>query len=129
MPHFVRFERKSSRRSTEPRISIQKRGTFSINSVAYGMLQRGDIAKDAEDRVHVEFLFDPAERIVGIRQVKPSASTYPLRKLPRSDSYLLSGHAFAAQGGIPIDKTRRYRARAFEDGIVGFSLAEDEVTG
>jgi hypothetical protein len=41
---------------------------------------------------------------------------------------LVTAKAFLAYHGVPLDKLRRYRARLFDGGVVGFSLTADEVS-
>jgi hypothetical protein len=76
----------------------------------------------------IEFLYDKTEQVVGLRLASPtSLNSYPVRRQPESESYLVTAKAFLAYHGIGTDKLRRFVARLYEGKIVGFSLKEDEL--
>lgn len=125
---FEKFERRSRPVSTEPVMAIQKRGTLSMNSAAHALLEEAGTNTDSDGRVHTELLFDPDQRLVGFRASDPGTATYPIRKQPKSDSYLVTGRAFANFYDIPVGEVRHFRARELGDGIVGFSLNDDQIT-
>ncbi len=99
MPNFETFTRRAAPVASTPLVTIQKRGTFSLNRAAYELLGSPEA---------VELLYDRDERVMGIRAVDPDTRhAYPMRKQPSSYSYLFAGQAFAKYYGIPIGETRR----------------------
>ena len=146
---FELFERKSRPTSTVPTIGVQTRGTMSINAAAFDLLvstaggkrstkQQPQItskrsgkqtakAADGADAL-VEFMFDKKEQMVGIRLAPPnSLNSYPVRKQPQAESYLVTAKAFLTYYGIPTDKMRRYTARLIDGTVLAFSLKEDAI--
>lgn len=117
---FQTFNRRSARISRDPWITIQKRGTFSLNAASAAMLAGGD----DPDGLPVELLFDPDEKIVGIRRAEDETNAYTLRKQANSESYLLSGKSFTEHYGIKTGFARRFAAREVGEGIVGFALSD-----
>ena len=142
---FEVFERKSCPTVTVPIIGLQTRGTMSMNAVAFAMLISTNANKlssvhkpmssgkqtaksaDGSDAI-VEFLYAKDEQVVGIRLASPeSMHAYPVRRQPKSASYLVTAKAFLGYHEVPVDKMRRYQAHLFDGGVLGFSLKEDEV--
>ncbi len=111
MPNFEVFTRRSSRPSaTEAMMTIQKRGTFSLNRAAFEGMGEPEA---------VELLYDGGERLIGLRPVAASVKhAYPVRKQPNAASYLLAGNAFCAHHGIPVGESRRYNATIVEGMMV-----------
>lgn len=124
---FKKFDRRARPTVTEPIMAIQKKGTFSINAATFELLARRGVERDENGRIHAELFFDDEEQIVGLRAAEPGVTTYPIRKQPNSESYLMTGRAFCKFHEIPIGETRQYRVHQFEDDIVGFSLEDDEI--
>jgi hypothetical protein len=124
---FERFDRRSRPTSTDPIMAIQKRGTFSLNAAAYAMLEKAGAPRDNNGRLHAEILYSPTEKVVGLRATAPGVATYPVRKQPKSESYLMTGRAFTVYYGIDTRKTQQYAVRDLGDGIIGFSLESDRV--
>ncbi len=107
MPNFETFTRRSTPVTATPLVTIQKRGTISLNRTAYELLGSPEA---------VELLYDRGERVIGIRAVDPDTRhAYPMRKQPSSYSYLFAGQAFAKYYDIPIGETRRYEAEMIGD--------------
>ena len=76
----------------------------------------------------VEFLYAKDEQIVGMRLASPeSVHAYPVRRQPKSESYLVTAKAFLGYHEVPVDKLHRYKAQLLDGGVLGFSLKEDEV--
>jgi hypothetical protein len=121
---FEVFNRKSAGRSPDPSVTIQKRGTFSLNSAAARALS-GD---DKEfSKLPIEILYDREEKAIGLRRAENgSPNVYFLRKQPSSESYILSGQAFTVHYKIDTTISRRFRAR-MEDGILVFRLTDKHV--
>lgn len=114
MPQFEVFSKRLSPKVTEPYVTIQKRGTMSINRASYELLGNPEA---------VELLFDASQRIVGMRSSDVSANhAYPLRASGKSkSSFMLSGRAFTQYYEINTDVARRYSA-VFEDEILQVDL-------
>jgi UPF0288 family protein (methanogenesis marker protein 3) len=121
---FETFSRKSAGKSTDPFVTIQRRGTFSINSAAAKMLSGGQ----PFEKLPIELLFDREEKAVGLRKAPTdSPDVYYMRKQPSSDSYILSGQAFTQFYKIDTSISRRYRVRLTEEGILTFRLGDKHV--
>ncbi len=119
MPNFETFTRRSTPVAATPLVTIQKRGTISLNRTAHELLGSPEA---------VELLFDKGEQVIGIRAVDPSIRhAYPLRKQPSSYSYLVAGQAFAKYYNIPIGETRRYEAEMIGD-VLAIDLKQTAVT-
>ncbi len=110
MTEFEVFTKRSRPISTQATVSIQKKGNFALNQVAYEMLGQPEA---------VELLFKRTERIMGLRAVtKDMRHGYPVRKQQNSQSYLLAGRAFTQYYNIDVGVTRRYDARMEGDVLV-----------
>ena len=120
---FEVFKRSSRATTKDPMMSIGKRGILSLNGAAFALLTGDSDATEA----WVELLYDPEIKLVGARITDPKGvNAYKIRKANKSRTYMVSASAFTRFYGIPIgDKSTRYRAHDFGDGVVGFSLDED----
>ena len=117
---FEVFSKRSAGKMRQPTITVQKRGTLSVNASAAAFLAGGEIP---EKEVPVELLYDRERKILGLRKAQTEhVSVYMLRKQTKSDSFLLAGKAFTAYYGIPTGEARRYVAKDFGDGILGAEL-------
>src|SRR6266508_5021599 len=86
----------------QPFVTIQKRGTISLNAAAHAMLGSPEA---------VELLYDPHEKIIGLRPVaKESEHAYPLRAQAGKavGPYLVSGTAFTKYYKIDTQVSRRW---------------------
>jgi hypothetical protein len=98
---FEIYQRQRTPASQEPTVTVQKRGTFSMNAAAYAALG----APEA-----LELLFDREANVLGLRGVDASVPhAYPLRAIGKS-TWVFSGKAFAQYYGIDVAKSRRYKA-------------------
>lgn len=121
---FESFTRKSARLTREPTVTIQKKGVMGLNSSAYESL-KGD-HREIDGKLPVELLFDRGEQVVGLRvteEANPDA--YFVRRQKLSPSYLVAGRMFFTHYGVELGKTRRYRARMYGEGVLGFSLKDE----
>jgi hypothetical protein len=85
----------------QPYVTIQRRGTISLNASAHDQLG----APEA-----VELLYDKDERIVGFRAVpKEAEHAYGLRAAGKT--YVVSGTAFTKYYKIDTSVSRRWAAR------------------
>jgi hypothetical protein len=108
-----------------PYVTIQKRGTISINKAAHHLLG----APKA-----VELLYDSDTSIVGFRAVEPSVEhAYALRAMggaSRADgagtTYLIAGTAFLKHYDIDYGQARRFPAE-LQDGILCLDLKQGTV--
>lgn len=120
---FETFKRQRAPVTAEPAVTVQKRGTLSMNAAAYAALESPEA---------VELLYDREERLMGLRKIDPSAEhAYMVRPLGRGgNSWLISGRAFTVYYGIPTDTARRWLGRV-EDGllVVDLKAASVQVTG
>ena len=129
--NFETFKRNTRRSSVEPMVSIQKRGSISLNTAAYNAL-RGEnraIAKHPrrkrETDLFVELLFDRSNRMVALKCVGPeNPNSYVLRKQPRANTYLVSAKGFLKHYGIRITKGTRYAAKMFQEDVLVFSIGK-----
>jgi hypothetical protein len=123
MPDFETFTKRLVPLENRPYVTIQKRGTISINQAAFDALGEPQA---------VELLYAPSERIVGLRAVPSSAEhAYPVRTAgPSGHSYLIAGTAFTKHYGIDTELSRRWPADV-QDGLLAVDLNHPgtEVTG
>lgn len=125
MPQFEVFKKRMVPLIKTPYVTIQKRGTMGFNAAAHAALGSPQA---------IELLFDPHDRIMGVRAVDPHAQhAYPIR--PNSGdqharTFLVSGTAFVRYYGIDTTVSRRWPA-TMQDGILCVDLKEPgtEVTG
>jgi hypothetical protein len=109
MPNFEVFKKRMTRPSEQPVVTIQKRGVFSINKAAHTAIGSPKA---------VELLYDPEERIVGIRGVDETVKhAYPLRttQKTRDTTFMASGLAFTKYYGIATETTTRWDAYVEDD--------------
>lgn len=115
MPNFEVFNRRAAPVTTQPLVTIQKRGAMSFNRAAFEALG----APEA-----VEFLFDREERVMGFRPVSADVPhAYRPRKQGQAYNYILAGQAFTQHYGIKTDTARRYVA-AMLDGVLVVDLTQ-----
>jgi hypothetical protein len=114
---FEIYKRQRAPATTDPSITIQKRGTLSLNVAAFTALDSPDA---------VELLYDRDHRLMALRKVDPGAAhAYQVRALGRgavNSTWLISGMAFTAHYGIPTEVARRWIGRV-EDGMLILDLA------
>jgi hypothetical protein len=108
---FETFKRQRAPVTEDPTVTIQKRGTMSLNLAAYRALGEPDA---------VELLWDRDERLMALRKVDgDTPHAYALRALAKSNTtWLLSGTAFVNYYGIETDAARRYVASTTDDMLV-----------
>lgn len=122
MPNFEVFNRRAAPVTTQPLVTIQKRGTMSFNRAAFEAL--GEPAA-------VELLFDRQERIVGFRPVDVDVPhAYRPRKQGHTHNYLVAGQAFTQHFGIETGTARRYPAAMLDAVlVVDLKLPGTDATG
>jgi hypothetical protein len=118
------FQRQRAPLSEEPTITIQRRGTLSLNAAAHSALENPEA---------VELLFDRSTRRMALRKAEPSTShAYLVRPLGKGGStWLVSGQAFTRYYGIDSEKAMRWDAKLDSDGLLVVDLNDPgtEVTG
>jgi hypothetical protein len=108
---FETFKRQRPPVSPEPALTIQKRGTLSLNAAAYEALDSPE---------GIELLYDRDERLIGLRKIAPTVDhAYVVRPLGRGGTnWLISGRSFTRFYGIPTEPARRWLARTDGDMLV-----------
>ena len=102
MDGFEVFEKYHSRSVKELYVTIQRRGTLSLNRAAFRAIGSPEYA---------ELLFNRSQRLIGIRPAKtPSGRTVPVRKQGQSESYLIAGLTFTKEYDIDSSVARRFVA-------------------
>jgi len=98
---FELFTRRSTPTVKHPQITIQRRGTFSLNEAAFEALGRPQA---------VELLYNKARNVIALRGAGTDVKhSYPVRKQPNAHSYLFTGKAFTHFHGIDTDnRAMRY---------------------
>lgn len=100
MPNFETFTKRMVPLVKQPYVTIQRRGTISLNASAHDQLG----APDA-----VELLYDKEEQIVGFRAVpKEAEHAYGLRAAGKT--YIVSGTAFTKYYKIDTSVSKRWPA-------------------
>jgi hypothetical protein len=115
MPNFETFSRRMMPLKAEPHVTIQRRGTISLNRSSFAALGSPDA---------VELLYDRGQRIVGLRPVAArAANAYHVR--PSSSApgspLVISAMAFTKFYDIDTSLTRRFDAY-LEDGVLCVDL-------
>ncbi len=118
MPQFEVYDRKSKPVAKEPLVTLQARGSFSLNEAAYEALGKPN---------ECELLYSREDEIVGFRASdKSSPHGYPIHKQPNGRTYQTGGQAFCKYYGIKTGQARRFVARDY-DGVLGIDLKEEAV--
>lgn len=118
MPNFEVFTRRMVPLAKKPFVTIQKRGTISLNAAAYAALGSPPA---------VELLFDPVEKVVGFRPTDEEAEhAYAVRAQSNKEvgPYIVSGTAFVNYYNIDTTVSRRWTAEVL-DGILCIDLKQD----
>lgn len=117
MPNFETFKKGASPREKRSFVTLQRTGPVSLNLAAYEALGRPEA---------IELLFDPAERIVGLRPSgRDNRNAYPVRPVGRA-TFVVAGRAFMKYYGIEVKQGRRFPARIL-DGVLAFELRSGEI--
>lgn len=101
---FETFEKQRQPPTTEPAVTLQKKGSFALNASAFDVLGKPEA---------VELLYDRDERLIGLRPaLSENPNSYPVRPVkPGSRSYIVAGTAFAKHYGIELGHARRWIGR------------------
>jgi len=121
---FEVFKKRLVPLKNSPYVTIQRKGTMSMNLTAFQML--------GSPRA-VELMYSRERKVVGMRGVDPDTEhAYPIRAMngDRNGPFILSGTAFARYYDIDTSIARRY-APTMERGVlmVDLSVPGTDVTG
>lgn len=117
MPFEV-FNKRKQALGKAPTVTLQRRGILSINRSAYSLVNSPEA---------VELLFDPDEKIVGLREVSNDAPHgYAVRRGKDTGPVIVACTAFTQHYGIDTSVSRRY-VPYVEDGILCFDLKGESV--
>ncbi len=113
------FQLRGARLSQSPEVTIQARGSLSLNKAARDALGNPEA---------VELLYAAKEKLIGIRAAKrDNPYSYPLREISKS-SFAIAAGGFSRYYNIPTgDTARRYKAKMYDD-VLGVSLKEEPIT-
>jgi len=112
MPKWLQFDRRVRTEPSEPNVGIQKDGILFLNRAAVEAL--GSPA-------FVELLYDPEERLIGIKPAQNSSSTYPLRRKKQGSGSSISGQGLLRRLGVDTSRAFRCPARLI-DGVLTIDL-------
>lgn len=112
---FELFEKMpTTRTSTSIRVSLNPRGSFTLNRKAFEALNEPET---------VELYFDKTSRLVGMKACSPELRhAYPVKKQGTSNSWLVRGRAFCNYYNIRIPITVVFDDIEVEDGMVILDL-------
>jgi hypothetical protein len=117
---FEKFTRRLIPLGKEPTVTMQSRGSLTLNLSAFQLIG---------SPLAVHLLYDRDERIIGIRAADPKdEDAYPPRTLPRRGEggpRIVTAQAFASHYGIDTTP-RRYRA-TLEDDILCIDLKQPQM--
>lgn len=120
MPNWETFDRKSKPKASEPLVTLQASGTFSMNEASYEALGRPE---------QVDMLYSPDEQMIGFRPAEGSPHSYPIKQQQNGRSFQTGGRAFCNHYGIEIGQARRFAAEMI-DGVLAIDLrGEAKVVG
>lgn len=120
MPEFETFSRSMLPLSRDPAVTLQRRGTISLNRAAFAALR---------SPAAVELLFDIDSRIIGMRSVDPRSENarFVRSSTPApSGPFLISAMAFFRVYGIDVRASRRFPAYVI-DQVLCVELEGDSV--
>jgi hypothetical protein len=102
---FETYVPQRGRSAGKSTIRVLKNGNFSISAAAY--------QKWFDKASHVELLFDPRARKVGLKpRSKPTRASYKLRESPQGgDRKYVSGAQFLEACGVKLRKARSFDAK------------------
>jgi len=112
------YDRKAKPRVTEPHVTLQASGTFSMNAAAYEALGSPDA---------VDLMYSRSDKVVGFRPSEPGAPhSYPIKPQQNARTFQTGGKAFCTYFGIPTGQARRFAAKMVE-GVLEVDLKGDAV--
>ncbi len=113
MPNWEVFDRKAKPLVSQPLVTLQASGTFSMNEASYDALGQPD---------QVELLYDREERVIGFRAATDkSPHSYPIKPQQNGRTFQTGGRAFCKHYGIETGKARRFAGEMI-DGVLAIDL-------
>lgn len=110
---FEVFDKRATAFVKRPEVTIQSKGTLSINASAQKLMG---------DPETVELLYDRTRRVVGLRPVDSvTPHAYPIRKVGTGTTFVISGRAFFQYYGIATESPVRRDAK-FVNGVLVIDL-------
>ncbi len=108
---FQVFDKRTTPLVKRPEVTIQSKGTMSLNASAHHVLGEPEA---------VELLYDPAENVIGFRAVPPeTAHAYPIRSVGgRGSTFIIAGRAFLAYFKIAMGTAVRRDALMVDNVLV-----------
>ena len=117
MPNWTEFTRTSTPIGAKPFVTIQRKGTISLNRAAFEALGRPEAVK---------LLYDQDERMIGLRPAEIGANgAYQVRP-QASSNWLVAGTAFSGFLGLDTAVAKRYDAEMI-DGVLAVDLKRPSV--
>lgn len=117
MPQWSEFTRTATPIGAKPYVTIQRKGTLSLNRAGYEALGKPEAVK---------LLYDRDERMIGMRATDPEEQgAYPVRPQAGSN-WLIAGTAFASFLGLDTSTAKRYEAETM-DGVLAVDLKREGV--
>jgi hypothetical protein len=116
---FEVYERQRVAPSSEPVITIQKKGIFRLNRAAYDAVGGPEA---------VELLYNRDKRLIAMRKAKPGLprAFALLTRSTHGDSWYISGRGFLRFYGIEVTRSVRRQARV-ENGMLVIDLNDPGV--
>jgi hypothetical protein len=110
VPHFEVFTKRLVPLVKQAAVTIQKRGTMSVNRAAFVAMGEPEA---------IELLYDPTEKIIGMRPVPAETEhAYPVRaqsSKKEDGPYLVAGTAFTRYYGIDTTVSKRWPVEMQDD--------------
>ena|SRR6266699_1955899 len=120
--NFEVFSRTSVPLSKDPAVTIQHRGSLSLNKSAYVLLG---------SPTAVQLMYDRSSRVIGIRATADGAADAYVPRAATKDGdagpFLVAGKAFLSHFRIEMKQTKRYLVTV-EDGILLVDLKQPGTT-
>jgi hypothetical protein len=114
---FEEFDRRSRPKRSDPALTIQSKGVFSLNQAAYDALGQPEA---------VVLLMNQEARVMAFRPATlKETNAYRVRSVPRGHSYVVAGKAFCDRYEISTEKTRAYTAEQ-QDNLLTVNLQQAE---
>jgi hypothetical protein len=126
--NFEVFTRTTGRSASEPSVSIQKRGSLSLNGAAYRLLRSNRVIPKhprikTESDFFVELLYDRENQTIGLRYAPPNnPNSYVVRKLEKANTYIVSAKGFLKHYQIRPGRVKRYTAHMHGPDVLTFSI-------
>ncbi len=114
---FEEFDKRAAVVSKSPFVTVQRRGTMSLNRAAYDLMGSPEA---------VTLLYDPEEKLIGFKPTAiESPRAFPVRvQGANASTYVVAGQAFSGHYGIDTSTARRY-AVGMKDGVMVVDLRSE----